>query len=79
MKSRNTGAAYCPAVAEIAKGSRLVEAHVDAHGEVGGIADEHTSFASFVVPVLPASVLPTLLMTVAVPRWTTPSIIEVIW
>ena len=37
------------------------------------------SFSSLVVPVLPAIGLPTSLMTVAVPRCTTPSIIEVIW
>ena len=37
------------------------------------------SFSSLVVPVLPAIGLPTSFTTVAVPAWTTPSIIEVIW
>ena len=37
------------------------------------------SFSSLVVPVLPAIGLPTRLQrSVAVPRWITPSIIEVI-
>jgi hypothetical protein len=39
----------------------------------------HASFSSLVVPVLPAMGRPSSATTVAVPRWTTPSIIEVIW
>ena len=39
----------------------------------------HTSLASFVVPVLPASGLPTTFSAVPVPRCTAPSRIETIW
>jgi hypothetical protein len=61
--------------------ARLVVAHVDADREIGREAANQASFSSLVVPVLPATGLPTSLnpASAAVPRWTTPSMIEVIW
>jgi hypothetical protein len=78
-KSATIGAASPPPVAQFADVPRLVVAHIDADGDVGRIADKPDVLLVVGGAGLAAIGLPTERTTVAVPRCTTPSMIEVIW
>ena len=79
MNSLNIGAARPPPVAPRPSGPRLVEAEIEAGDQIGREADEPGVLLVVGGAGLAGDGRSSLILPAAVPRWTTPSIIEVIW